>query len=115
MTKHLLSFFLLISLCSFGQILTKERIIYEYKDQLVMNDGVHYKILVSRPFYQITDTTIPQLKEFQDHVLRLNRVLILRSDEKYAQLIEWVKEKMKYYELRSLDNYNSDSNLSENN
>ena len=115
MKIHLLSFFLLVSLCSFGQILTKERIIYEYKDQLVMNDGAHYKILVSRPFYQITDTTIPQHKEFQDHVLRLNRVLILRSDEKYAQLIEWVKENFKYYELRSLDNYNNDHEISENN
>ena len=113
MKIKLLTIFLFISIYSFSQILTKERIIYEYKDQLVMNDGAHYKILVSRPFYEISDTSIPQHKILTDHVLRLNRVLVLRSDEKYAQLIEWIKDSMRYYEFRSLDNYENTLSISE--
>lgn len=115
MKIHLLTFFIFFSLYSFGQVLTKESIIYEYKDQLVISDSTHYKTLVRRTFYEVTDSTIPQHKEYQDHVLRINRELMVRSDEKYAQLIEWVKEKIKYYEFRYLDNYKSDTNISENN
>lgn len=106
--------FLFFSFYSFSQILTKERIIYEYKDQLVMNDGISYKILTNKPFYEVSDLSIPQHKTIKDHVLRLNRVLVLRSDLKYAQLIEWIKDNMRYYEFMPLDNYNNTTNISEN-
>ncbi|WP_106793726.1 hypothetical protein [Aquimarina sp. Aq78] len=112
MKKLLLLVFLFISLQNYAQSLSKTRIIYEHKDQIVMNNGKRYKILVNKPFYSVSDTTIKKYKQYANHhLLRLNRVLILSNDEEYIELIEWVKEDMKLYESREL----SDFNLKENN
>ncbi|WP_034237770.1 hypothetical protein [Aquimarina atlantica] len=112
MKKLLLLVFLFISLHNYAQSLSKTRIIYEHKDQIVMNNGKQYKILVDKPFYSVSDTTIKKYKQYANHhLLRLNRVLILSNDEEYIQLIEWVKEEMKLYESREL----SDLNLEKNN
>ncbi|WP_108867334.1 hypothetical protein [Aquimarina aquimarini] len=114
MKKILLLIFIFTTLSSYTQSLSKTRIIYERKDQIVMNNGKQYKILVNKPFYLVSDTSIKKHKQFTDHVLRLNRVLIIQSDNEYKQLIEWVKEDMTLYESRELsDIYLKENNLSD--
>ncbi|MEW7278471.1 hypothetical protein ABW636_07735 [Aquimarina sp. 2201CG1-2-11] len=101
---------LLILLCTIVEInaqsLSKTHIIYERKDQVVLNDGKQYQIVLNQPFYEVSDNTIAPYKESNGHVLRLNRVLRLKDkDGIYIELIEWVKEEhIKLYLLRGIGN-----------
>ena len=97
MKKILLLIFLFLSIQGYTQSLSKLKILYERKDRIVMNDGKSYKILVNKPFYSVSDPTIPTYKQVADHVFRLNRVLILKNENTYIELIEWVKENMTIY------------------
>ncbi|RZS90643.1 hypothetical protein [Aquimarina brevivitae] len=103
MNKLLLIILVCTSTLSYSQILSEDKVLYEHKNQIVLQDGRPYEILTNKPFYDINDPTIPQHKMLTDHVLRLNRVLVLRSEGKYAELIEYIKEDFKYYEVRDLD------------
>lgn len=68
-----------------------------------MNDGKKYVTINEVPFYEVTDQSIEQYKQIDDHIFRLNRVLILRGKNDYRELIEWVKDKMKFYLIRDLN------------
>ncbi|WP_103068511.1 hypothetical protein [Aquimarina sediminis] len=111
MKRLLLIFCLFTVVNNYSQSLSKTNIIYERKDQIVLNDGRQYEILVNKPFYLVSDTSIKKYKQVSDHVFRLNRVLILRGDNKYTELIEWVKEDMKLYESREPINQGLDKNV----
>lgn len=100
MKRILLLVFLFITFANYAQSLSKTQILYERKDQIVMNDGRQYQVLVNKPFYAVSDAKIERYKQVADHVFRLNRVLILRNDDTYIELIEWVKENMKLYQTR---------------
>ena len=101
MKSILFSFFLTIGISGYGQVLSKTNIIYESKKTVVMNNGKEYTILKTAPLYEaFTDTTIPLKYNFEDKVLILNRVLILKEEDKEKELIEWVQGKMTFYELR---------------
>ncbi len=106
MKKLLPLLFLFFSLQNYAQTLSKTRILYERKNKIVMNDGKHYEIIVNKPFYSVSDSTIQKHKQITDHVFRLNRVLILKNENTYIELIEWVKENMKIYQSRKPINYN---------
>lgn len=105
MKKILLLIFLFLSSHNYAQSLSKTKIIYERKDNIIMNDGKNYEIVVNKPFYSVRDSTIPRHKQVSDHVFRLNRVLILRNEDTYIELIEWVKENMKTYQSKKLVNF----------
>ncbi|WP_062055329.1 hypothetical protein [Aquimarina longa] len=107
MKRLLFLLFLLVALNNYAQSLSKTQIIYERKDQIVLNNGKQYKIIDNKPFYLVSDTTIKAHKQFKDHLLRLNRVLILSNDDNYIKLIEWVKEDMKLYESREFVKFKS--------
>ncbi|WP_378174484.1 hypothetical protein [Aquimarina sp. SS2-1] len=100
MKTILFSFFLILTISGYGQVLSKTSIIYESKKSVVMNNGKEYKILKETPLYAVTDTTIPLKYTFKDKTLILNRVLLVAEENKQKQLIEWVKGKMTFYELR---------------
>ncbi|MFD2562189.1 hypothetical protein [Aquimarina rubra] len=100
MKSILFSFFLILSISGYGQSLSKTSIIYESKKSVVMNNGKEYKILKETPLYAVADTTIPLRYTFKDKTLILNRVLLVTEDNKQKQLIEWVKGKMTFHELR---------------
>ncbi|WP_378187967.1 hypothetical protein ACE939_06080 [Aquimarina sp. W85] len=99
MKKLLLLTLLLLPITNFAQCLSETQVIYQYKDQLILNDGLTYKVLDEKQFYQVSDPSIAQHQEVGDLVLRLNRVLIIWSDElgKKKQLIEWVRPSQTYY------------------
>ncbi|WP_299436095.1 hypothetical protein [uncultured Aquimarina sp.] len=101
MKSILFSFFLTIGISSYGQVLSKTNIIYESQKTVVMNNGKEYKILKEAPLYEaFTDTTIPLRYNFEDKVLILKRVLILKEKDNEKELIEWAQGKMTFYELR---------------
>lgn len=102
MKKLLLILFIAVYGVSYAQNLSREHIIYEHKDQVVMNNGQQYKVVSNKFFYEINDQTIFQYKRVFDHVLRLNRVLILQSKTEQVQLIEWIKNDVKFYEYRTI-------------
>ncbi|MDH7446539.1 hypothetical protein [Aquimarina sp. 2201CG14-23] len=104
MKSILFSFFMMIAISSYGQVLSKTNIIFESKDSIVMNDGKKYKIIKETPLYAVADTTIKLRYSFKDKTLILNRVLLIKEKDKPKQLIEWVKGKMIYYEYRALKN-----------
>ncbi|MCK8520543.1 hypothetical protein M0D21_03125 [Aquimarina sp. D1M17] len=116
MKKLLLFFFLMLWLQNYAQSLSKTSIIYEHKDQVVMNNGRQYQILVTKPFYEVNDTSIQKYLDKGEHVLMLNRVLVLKNDDEYKEVIEWVKEGLKFYvsrdiiNFKSIDNYISNTN-----
>lgn len=116
MKKLLLFFFLMLWLQNYAQSLSKTSIIYERKDQVVMNNGRQYQVLVTKPFYEINDTSIQKYLDKDEHVLMLNRVLVLKNDDEYKEVIEWVKESLKFYvsrdiiNFKSVDNYISNTN-----
>ena len=110
MNKFLLSLFIIFSITSYGQSLSKTHVIYESKDQIVLNNGLQYKILVDKPFFEVTDPTVEKNIQVVEHTLRLNRVLILQSDNEYKELIEWTKGNMKFYESRELVRFNLEGN-----
>ncbi len=114
MKKILPIIFLFLSLQSYSQSLSKLKILYERKDKIVMNNGKNYEILVNKPFYSVSDSSIPRHKQVADHVFRLNRVLILRNEDTYIELIEWVKENMTIYQSRKPVNFNfTENNISD--
>ncbi|WP_147406224.1 hypothetical protein [Aquimarina sp. BL5] len=100
MKSILFSFFLMLVISGYGQALSKTNIIFESKKIVVMNNGKEYKILKETPLYAITDTTIPLRYTFEDKTLILNRVLLVKEKNEKKELIEWVKGKMTFYELR---------------
>ncbi len=105
MKKLLLLILLCVIVKSNAQSLSKTYIIYERKDQIVLNNGKQYQILYNKPFYEVSDNTIEPYREFNGHVLRLNRVLTLKGKNEYLELIEWVKEKnIKLYRRRKISN-----------
>ncbi len=107
MKSILFSFFLLLTVSGYSQVLSKINIIYEYRDTLVMNDGTKYKIIEKTPLYAVTDTTIQLKYTVNDKTLILNRVLLVEEKEKeknQMELIEWVKGKMVFYQLRESKN-----------
>ena len=110
MNKLLLLIFLLISIQDYAQSLSKTSIIYERKNQVVMNNGKHYQILVDKPFYEIADNTIKRYIHVGDHTLMLNRVLVIRNDNEYNELIEWIKEDLRFYESREIINFTTIDN-----
>lgn len=97
--KKLLLILLFIPFVQFAQCLSETKVIYEYRDQLILNDGLTYKVLEEKQFYQISDPSIAQHQQVGDLTLRLNRVLIIWSEEldKTKQLIEWVRPSQTYY------------------
>ncbi|MFC5045360.1 hypothetical protein ACFSTE_17625 [Aquimarina hainanensis] len=104
MKKILLVLILFSTLSHYGQTLSETHIIYGYKNIIIMDNGQKFTIVNETPFYEVHDNSIPQLYELQDHVLRLNRVIVMRDDEgTYKKLIEWVKHQMTFYELRKID------------
>ncbi|WP_282078989.1 hypothetical protein [Aquimarina algiphila] len=110
MKRILFIVFLCITVNNYAQSISKTNIIYERKDQIVLNNGKQYQILVDKPFYQVTDTNIQKYKQVVNDLLRLNRVLILRNNDEYVELVEWVKEDIKLYQSKEL----VDANLKEN-
>ena len=91
MKKSLLTIFLGISCLMHAQNLSRAHVIYEFEDQIVMNDGQQYKVLSTTQFYEVNDPTIFQYKRVFDHVLRLNRVLILQSEKKQMNLVQLLR------------------------
>ncbi len=105
MKSILFSFFLVIAISGYGQVLSKTNIIYESKKTVVMNNGKEYQIVKETPLYAVSDTTIPLRYKFRDNILILNRVLLVKEDNKSKELIEWTKGKMLFYELREVKAY----------
>jgi len=87
---------------SFGQTLSKTSILYENKNQIVLNNGKNYEKLIETPFYEVKDKSIKNYIEIEDHLFRLNRVFVLKTNNENIQLIEWVKEKMSFYKYHVL-------------
>ncbi len=114
MKKCLFLLFLLFSTIQYGQSVSKTHIIYEYKDQIIMDNGKQFQILTETPFYEVSDTTIDKFIQIGDHVLSLNRILTIKSDnDEYLELIEWSTDDMKFYEYREIGNFNpKESNIS---
>ncbi|GAA4274225.1 hypothetical protein GCM10022258_35210 [Aquimarina gracilis] len=81
-----------------GQSLSKTHIIYESKDQIIMNNGKQYQILAETHFDKNSDSSISQQKEMLGHVLSLNRILVLKNDEESIKLVEWSNDNIKFYE-----------------
>ncbi|GAA4278911.1 hypothetical protein [Aquimarina mytili] len=102
MKKYLLIVFILFSAPHYGQSLSKTSIIYEAKQQVVMNNGKSYQILIEKPFYEIADTTIQRHKQIGDDLLRLNRILILKNNNEHIKLIEWSKERIRFYQSKEI-------------
>ncbi len=103
MKKIILLILLFTIMNGHAQSLSKTSIIYERKNQVVLNNGKQYEILANKPFYEVSDSTIQLYKEANGHVLRLNRVLILKNEQENIELIEWVKEEViKLYISRKL-------------
>ncbi|WP_025739859.1 hypothetical protein [Aquimarina pacifica] len=106
---------LLLFFCfnSFAQSDSDIKIIYEYKDQIILNNGKTYKVLSDKPFYAVYDNSIQVYQEIDEHILRLNRVLILDSDNTKVKLIEWVKKEMRMYKLSEVQDTDlKDTNIS---
>jgi len=105
----LLSVFLLISFCQYGQTLSKTKIIYQHKSDIILNDGNAYEIVKeSYPFElnqnHATDNFNLQIDK---HKLYINKVILLKTKSKknkYVELIEWTKDKMIFYQRRSVAN-----------
>ncbi|WP_109300677.1 hypothetical protein [Aquimarina sp. AU474] len=114
MKRILLLVFLCISANNYAQSLSKTKVIYERKDQIVLNNGLQYQILAEKPFYEISDSSIKKHLTIADHVLMLNRILVIRRDNEYKELIEWVEKDTRFYdsrditEFKSIENYVSD-------
>ncbi len=107
MKKCLFLLFLLFSTIQYGQSVSKIHIIYEYKDQIIMDNGKQFQILRETLFYEVSDTTIDKFIQIGDHVLSLNRILTIKSDnDEYLELIEWSTDDMKFYEYREIGNLN---------
>ncbi len=102
----LLIVFLCITINNYAQSLSKNNIIYERKDQIVLNNGKQYQILVEKPFYKVADTSIKKFVQVVNDLLRLNRVLILHNNDEYIELVEWIKGDIRLYQLRELANAN---------
>lgn len=94
---------LLCTISGYGQTLSKIKILYESKDVVVLNSGQKYQIIKETPLYAITDVTIPIKYELDGKTLVLNRVLLVKSrkEKENKKLIEWIKGKLIFYELRS--------------
>ncbi|MEW7291846.1 hypothetical protein [Aquimarina sp. 2304DJ70-9] len=116
MNKYLLLIFTLFSIVQYGQSLSKTSILYESKDLVVMNNGKSYQILDEKPFFEISDTTIEKYIQIEDHLLRLNRIMMLRNENEYSELIEWLKDDFKFYKSRVIIDYdNKGNNVSDSN
>ncbi len=102
--------FLFAAINNYAQALSKTHIIFESKDQIIMNNGKQYQKLVEKPYYEISDETIQKHKQVVHHVLKLNRILILRSDNEYTQVVEWLKENMRFYEYIEMADFNLEQN-----
>ncbi len=103
MKRILLFFWLCIGFNIYAQSDSEIEIIYEYKNQMILNDGKTYKVLSNKPFYAVYDNSIQVYQEVDEHILRLNRVLLLSyDDDKKIKLIEWVKKEMRLYERRDV-------------
>ncbi|WP_299253339.1 hypothetical protein [uncultured Aquimarina sp.] len=100
MKSILFSFFLMFTIFGYGQALSKTKIIFESKKVVVMNNGKEYKILKETPLYAVTDTSIPLRYIIKNKTLILNRVLLVKEADEKKELIEWIKGKMTFYELR---------------
>ncbi len=100
MKRLLFLLFILSTISNYGQSLSKTSIIYESKGQIVMNNGKQYELIEEKPFYEVNDYTIKKHLQVNDDLLRLNRVLILKNDNKMVTLVEWLKEDFRYYEYR---------------
>ncbi len=110
MKRILLSFFLFTSLTIFGQSLSKTHIIYESKDQIIMNNGKQYQILAETNFYDTADSSIKQHIKVLGHVLFLNRVLILKSDEEFIKIVEWSEDDVTFYEYPEVLDFKIEEN-----
>ncbi|MBW1298155.1 hypothetical protein [Aquimarina litoralis] len=104
MKSKLLLVFLALGISGYGQVLSKTNIIFESNKTIVMNNGKEYKILKETPLYAISDTTIPLRHKVKENTLILNRVLLIKEKDEQKELIEWIKGKMIFYELRSSKN-----------
>ncbi len=110
MKRVLLLVFLCISVSNYAQSLSKTSVLYERKDQIVLNDGLQYRILGEKPFYQITDSSIQKYLTVSDDVLMLNRILVIRRGNQFIELIEWIKEDLRFYDSRDIINFTSIEN-----
>lgn len=98
MKRILLSLSLLMSICNYAQSLSKTHIIYESKDQIIMNNGKQYQILAKTDFYEVSDSSAKQHIEVLDYTLSLSRILVLKSNDEFIKLVEWSDEDVKFYE-----------------
>ncbi len=120
MKRTLLSFLLFTSFTVFGQSLSKTHIIYESKNQIIMNDGKQYELVTQTRFEENVDKYVPQQRNILGHVLRLNRILEIKNDTKSMKLAEWSNEAVKFYEYSKnihfarKENQESDFNLQAN-
>lgn len=95
---------LVIGISGYGQVLSKTNIIFESNKTVVLNNGKEYEILKLTPLYAVSDTSIPLRHTVKDKTLILNRVLLIKEKDEPKELIEYIKGKMFYYELRETKN-----------
>ncbi|MGY3794770.1 hypothetical protein [uncultured Aquimarina sp.] len=100
MRSILLLVALAIGISGYGQVLSKTNIIFESNKTVVLNNGKEYKILKETPLYAISDTSIPLKHTVKEKTLILNRVLLIQEKDEPKELIEYIKGKMFFYELR---------------
>lgn len=91
---------LAIGMSGYGQVLSKTNIIFESNKSVVLNNGKEYKILKETPLYAISDTIIPLRYKVKETILILNRILLIKEKDEPKELIEYIKGKKFYYELR---------------
>ncbi|TPN89093.1 hypothetical protein [Aquimarina algicola] len=97
-----------------AQSASRTHVIYESKDQIVINNGESYQIVDQKPFFEVHDATIRQYKNFKNYTLRLNRVVIVKNQKNdlQKQLVEWQQDNFKYYELRDIATSDSEKKKS---
>ena len=108
MNRILLIIVLCYSIPTCAQSLSKTDIIYERKDQVVLNTGKSYQIVNEKAFYEVTDISIKRFITVQNDDLMLNRVLVIRGGDEYIEIIEWTKNTLRYYESRNIIKYTNE-------
>ncbi|MBG6129890.1 hypothetical protein IWQ47_000808 [Aquimarina sp. EL_43] len=104
MIKIILLLFLLFSFNNYAQCLSKVQLIFEDTSLIVMNNGEQYQISTIKPFYRVNDPSIPKYISAKNQVLRINRVLLLKNNQRFKRLVEWTEKGYKYYEYRDVNN-----------
>jgi len=104
----LLSVFLLISFCQYGQTISKTKIIYQHENDIILNDGHAYEIVKeSYPFELNQNHSADNFNlQIDNHKLYINKVILLKNKNKnkYVELIEWTKGEMIFYQKRRVAN-----------